>query len=405
MVLNYTGDFLTEVYCDENYQQRKNDLYIKKMQEEITKNELSIKDAGNLIKWIKKQEVIFVRIYNNNSLVLDSEYPIGQEVLANEADINYYERNMFYSVEFADGKADVSIVGLYNYQISMWLIIAEVVLSFVIFLLVVMFGIKKIMCYIQKLSEEIEILEGGNLDYEITVSGTNELSALAAGLDNMRKSFKEKNENEAYLIKVNQRIITEMSHDLRTPLTSVMLYSELLSKGKYTDEKQFKEYAKKINKTTVRLKQLTDNLFEYALISSENEVEANLEDKVEMVFYDLLSELCEYLEQNGFRVETSFLVNDEIVKVHMEYINRIFDNIASNIIKYADNSSSVKIDIKCINKYVMIGFQNFCGEKNEHESNNIGINNIKNMMKQMGGECHIEDKNDTFTITLCFPCK
>ena len=78
-------------------------------------------------------------------------------------------------------------------------------------------------------SRLFKFLEGGNLDYKITVSGKNELSSLAKGLDDMRIAFKEKNDNEIQMLKANKRIITEMSHDLRTPLTSVMLYSDILS--------------------------------------------------------------------------------------------------------------------------------------------------------------------------------
>ena len=86
------------------------------------------------------------------------------------------------------------------------------------------------MKYIRKLSKEIEILEGGNLEYKITVNGKDELAALAGGLECMRESFRNQSIQEAEIVRENQKIVTQMSHDLRTPLTSIMLYTELTEK-------------------------------------------------------------------------------------------------------------------------------------------------------------------------------
>ena len=124
------------------------------------------------------------------------------------------------------------------------------------------------MAYILQLKDEIEILEGGSLDYPITVKGKDELAALAKGLDNMRKSFAGLIDQEGKMVQENQRIITEMSHDLRTPVTSIILYTEILKKGTYKDQEQQREYIEKIGQKAQRMKQLTDNLFEYSLIGS-----------------------------------------------------------------------------------------------------------------------------------------
>jgi len=79
------------------------------------------------------------------------------------------------------------------------------------------------MDYILQLSKEIQILEGGSLEYAITVKGKDELSKLAEGIEGMRKSFKRMIRKETEIVRENQKIVTEMSHDLRTPITSVML--------------------------------------------------------------------------------------------------------------------------------------------------------------------------------------
>ena len=189
---------------------------------------------------------------------------------------------------------------MYSYQYYTYAMIAELLLAFALFLLIVMLGIRRTMDYIRRLCDEIEILEGGNLEYEITVSGKDELATLARSLDNMRKSFLAQTEKETYLVQANQRMVTNMSHDLRTPLTSIMIYTEILKKNKYKDERQMKEYLEKIEEKTYRMKQLSDRLFEYSLVTSEPEVELEEPEVLKGVFYDLLSETCAYLEQSGF---------------------------------------------------------------------------------------------------------
>ncbi|MBR2594539.1 MAG: HAMP domain-containing histidine kinase [Firmicutes bacterium] len=403
-LLHYAGEKAVDLYYDEIYQQNKNDEYIARFQKEIDKKNLSVSDKWEIAEWVQNQEVISLQIYKNNILVFDSEYYDIMDMTEEDEESNFYEWKSYYSVDFADGGTIVSIYGHYKYQILSWLMIGELVLSFILFVAIVMLGIRKTIRYIQTLGREIEILEGGNLDYSITVSGQNELSSLARGLDDMRKSFKEKTQNEARMVEANKKIITEMSHDLRTPLTAVMIYSELLSKGKYKDEDQLREYAGKINKKTMRLKQLTDHLFEYSLISAEDEAVPDETGNVHAVFYDIMSEFIGYISQNGFKVKSDLQWKDRKVNVYSEYINRIFDNIASNIIKYADSEKEILVRTEYDKSNVMFAFRNDCrAESDNEESYNIGIENIKKMMEQMGGSCCTDKSENSFSITLKFP--
>ena len=99
----------------------------------------------------------------------------------------------------------------------------------------------------------------------------------------MRLSFISLIQQEAEMVRKNQRIVTEMSHDLRTPVTSIMLYTEILKKGKYKSEVQFKEYLDKIDLKAHRMKQLTDHLFEYSLIAGASEIELEEPEQYEVL--------------------------------------------------------------------------------------------------------------------------
>ncbi|MCU0081152.1 sensor histidine kinase [Extibacter muris] len=402
--LNYAGEYLVEGYLEKtDYIKQKNQDYVEKLQKYIDKEQLSSRDVAKLNVWTKSQKVLSIRIYKDEIQVFNSEYP-EQEVWEEEIAAGNYAWEQYYNIRFSDGTAEIEMTGIYYYQFYNYALITEIIISFFLFLLLVLLGIRKKIEYIRKLNDEIQILEGGGLDYEITVKGKDELAELGASLDTMRISFCNLIEQEKKMVQENQRIVTEMSHDLRTPVTSIMLYTEILKKGTYKNVEQEKEYIEKIDKKARRMKQLTDHLFEYSLITGETEVKLEDAESYEVLFYDLFSETCSYLEQKGFHSEFQVKWINQMICVSTEYMMRIMDNITSNIVKYAD--PSMPIIISSIEEEQMAGFifENhirMVGEK--VESTEIGIQSIKTMMSKMGGKCRIEQENRLFRIILLFP--
>lgn len=403
-VLNLAGDCLIEnLYYNSDYEERKNESYIRKLQQYIDQNELSTRDADALKSWVQKQQIVSIRVNKDGMQVFDSVYP-DQELWAEDIEVNDYGWEVYYAVSFADGEASVSITGMYAYQFYNYAMLVELVLSFVSFLLLVLYGIRSKMAYILKLSDEIEILEGGSLDYKITVKGKDELAVLAEGLESMRLSFLELIRQEARMVQKNQKIVTEMSHDLRTPVTSIMLYTEILKKGSYKGEGQWKEYVEKIDQKARRMKQLTDHLFEYSLVAGEEEVQLEEPETCETLFYDLFSETCSYLEQQGFEVSFQVEWPQSRLRISTDYVMRIMDNLTSNIMKYAD--SSVPVVVSAAEEGSMVGFlfeNKVKKPEEETESNGIGIQSVKNMMAKMKGKCMTEQEGERFRVLLLFP--
>lgn len=403
-VLNRAGDRLIEnFYYNSDYEEQKNESYIRKLQQYIDQNELSSRDADALKSWIQKQQIVSIRVNKDGMQVFDSVYP-DQELWEEDIEANDYGWEVYYTVSFADGEANVSITGMYAYQFYNYAMLAELALSFVLFLLLVLFGIRSKMAYILKLSDEVEILEGGSLDYKITVKGKDELAALAEGLESMRLSFQELIRQEARMVQENQKIVTEMSHDLRTPVTSIMLYTEILKKGSYKGEGQWKEYVEKIDRKARRMKQLTDHLFEYSLTAGEEEVQLEEPETCETLFYDLFSETCSYLKQQGFEVSFQVEWPQSRLRISTDYVMRIMDNLTSNIMKYAD--TSMPVAVSAVEEGNMVGFlfeNKVKKPEEETESNGIGIQSVKNMMAKMKGKCMTEQKGERFRVLLLFP--
>ena len=306
-----------------NYIQNASDRAASDLQEYITKNNLSSQDTTELTRWVRQQKVISIRVYKNEILVYDSNYP-DEAVWDADAQGDYYSWESYYTLTFSDGKADIFLNGLFEYRIF------------------------------------------------------------------------------------NIALITEMSHDLRTPLTSLMIYTEILRKKEIKDTGQVQEYIEKIDRKAHQIKQLSDNIFEYALITEETEVELGNPEPLESVFYDLLSEAAFYLTEHGYTPDIRLEKGGGNIRVNMEYINRILNNLVSNIIKYADHSSPVVIRSVYGDKEGGLSFENQKNEnsslsKKKEESTNIGIHNICKMMKKMHRYCKVEQNTHTFKILLQFP--
>lgn len=388
----------------EAYIEKQNNKYIDKFQEYVSNQKLSIRDIASILKWVKKQGVISIRLYENDILIFDSEYENVQEIWLENIERDQYDWNFYYEIKFSDAQGEVSINGTYEYQLSNYIRIGTLIISFVFFVIVVLLGIRNKMKYIGKLCDEIGILEGGNLEYTITVKGNDELGELARGLDSMRESFRVQAERETQMTQENQRIITEMSHDIRTPITSIMLYTEILKKGAYKDMVQLPEYLDKIDQKAKKMKLLTENLFQYTLVSGGGEVKLEPEESFKVLFYDLLSETCSYLSQNGFDTDVKEEWPQCKIKVNSDYIARIIDNITSNIIKYADPTDLIKISMEDRKTAAAIRFENkILQNPDKTDSTGIGTQSIRSMMKKMGGSCEISEDGTIYQITIAFP--
>lgn len=405
--LNTVGENVVYYYYNHsNYSAKREKNYVAELQSYVSSNELKSSDTDELSQWVTEKAVIIsLWLYKDNALIFDSDYPDNATYSSEPAYLDENNGSRFYTIEFADGEVEVGISGVFDYQLYNYASFGEMLLAFSIFILMVLIGIRKKMEYIRKLSKEIQILEGGNLEYKITVTGKDELTALAGGLNCMRESFRRQTIQEAEIVRENQKIVTQMSHDIRTPLTSIMLYTELLKKGTYKNEEQFREYIEKIERKTRRMKQLADNLFEYSLVSSDQEIELEEAENEKMLFYDLFSETTSYLEQQGYQVDFLVKWNEVRLKINTDYISRILDNVTSNIQKYADKSCPVTIGSVKNGNMEGFYFENRTAAlTDETESTGVGIQSIKNMMAKMGGRCITGMENGVFRLTLYFPC-
>ena len=373
------------------------------LQEYIDKNGITSKDLSKLKSWEKKQPIILLELYENKDCIYSSFYqmantPVGMVPKSDAFD----DWNNKVSIKLSDKVVTAVLYSDFTYQYYVLGTAFAFAISLALFVIIFLWNNRKMIKYICKLNNEVQILEGGNLEYEVSIEGNDEITDLAKSMNRMRESLQEQMNTEQQLYQANRRLITEMSHDLRTPLTSLMLYTEILRTQRYETKVQLQDYLEKIDAKAHYMKQLTDHLFEYALDGTS--IKYNEQITMKQAFLKSVSNMISELETRGFNVFVELDWDSCFIQVKQEYINRIVENIASNIIKYAEIKAEVQIRTINTDKYTGISIlnSNANGATNE-DSTQIGLDSIRNMMKKMNGICSVEQTEAVFEISILFP--
>lgn len=318
------------------------------------------------------------------------------------------------------------------------MMIVNVAVAFAVFLLIFLTGIRKRTRYIMQLRDEIEILGGGDLEYEITVRGNDELTDLAENLDQMRQALRHHMEEETRLTEERQNIVTQLSHDIRTPLTSMNLFADLVKRGNYRDEAERDRYLNRIQENAANLTDLAEELFrasrsqeQGAAAAADTKASHAGEDKpvndaaawkksaenndgqtgtgpAEVNVIRSLMDAAEALRLSGFMVTESYTVTEpsgERINMDRPAFARVLDNITSNILRYADPMEPVQISCGIEGGSTVVVFRNAVSppEETGDGGSGIGLQNVRVLMAQAGGSVQVEEEEDRFVICLVFP--
>lgn len=224
------------------------------------------------------------------------------------------------------------------------LLSATIFLAPVMLIMILVFAPKWVHKY-DAIKKGIQEVNSGNLDYKIPVAGEDELDQLAKGINQITEATSLAVQNEVKNQRMKTDLISNVSHDLKTPLTSMVTYIDLL-KTEGLDSERAPEYLEVLEQKTNRLQQLTEDLFEAAKASSGA-------IPVRMSRVDLLSLLNQGLGELIDRVEESgleFVINADqehyFVKADGQLLWRVISNLLSNALKYSQEHTRVYIDFR-----------------------------------------------------------
>lgn len=331
IILYFGGSHvLMNYYYESDYIYKAETPYVKHLQKYVTENHVAATDFEKLKKWSNKQKISYFLVSRERKILFDNFYVEDNLLKPAENDMLNYTWYFLQNVKFEDGDADVYIYADYEVKIKLFFIFTITAISFGICFVVFIFGIRKEVKYIQKLSESIRQIEGGYWGADIEVRGKDELGNLAYGLDQMRKTLIKKEENEKKMNKNQNKLVLAMAHDLRTPLTSLITFLEIAIKKSANNENQ--EYIQKSYQKANQIRELTDQLFDFFLIQKQEKIELDPPANAEYVLGEYLSEFCAFVEAEGYQVIVKNMEWGEAkVQVYHRYIGRITDNLVSNI--------------------------------------------------------------------------
>jgi signal transduction histidine kinase len=194
--------------------------------------------------------------------------------------------------------------------------------------------------------DQTEIMANGDLDRLIEVNGENDIKNLAENINNISKQLKEITIVERKAQQTKNDLITNVSHDLRTPLTSIIGYLEIIDADKYKDEVRLRYYVNIAFEKAKALNLLINDLFELTKMQNNT---INL-DKVDINLVELLGQVVAYFEYQFKNAEMQSRINFSedklIVNADGAKLVRAFENLLSNAIKYGREGFYVYVTSK-----------------------------------------------------------
>jgi signal transduction histidine kinase len=405
---------LIKVYVEKNHvvAQKQEDM-AQKLQDFIDKENLSIEDMDVIKDWITQENYLYAKLYYRDMLIYDSisqiEIDIDKVEIAKEEENSTLNEvtvknilNSYYTLSFKDGTLSALFYCFPETQMLDYARIVLILLACVLFFVSIAVFIQRKVRYLLKLEKEVRQLTEVSLEMPITIEGNDEITAIARGIEYMRKSVLEQMIRERESYESNQELMTALSHDLRTPLTSLIGYLEILQKGGNTEEEKALYLNISLEKS-LYLKKLTDSLFEYSYIQSNSkQIEMEVVNGNELIM-QMVEETLLDLELLGIVIERKISDVNCKLFLNVNMIHRVFENIFSNIKKYADLRFPVTVEYKKDSNELMVFFTNHKKAEEKKSGTQIGLKSCKYILNLHHGKLKIEEKEDYFSIAIYLP--
>ena len=447
--------YINNVYLSEENKKAREEDYLEDLRQYILENNITAADSDKFQAWIDENRYVFLSVSSGNELIYSSiivnpELPPeedGEDELPEEGGVVDPENpdsenpekpgeenggkdndniggilsgptreeildkvgNIIGSdpinIEYEDGKKETFLVKIYDYSEYFQRDILNVlcfVVSMIVLATVIVEHFGRIIVRINRLQYDVKEVAEGHLEYPIVATGFDEITRLAYDVENMRTSMLENIEKEREALQMNTELITSMSHDIRTPLTVLMGYVDIMKSDLPPEE--MREYVLASEKTVHRLKQLSDDMFKYFRAFGKGAEGITMEEyDAATLFEQLLTEHVLLLTESGYDVKfdiSELLEGNYIVRTDAPHMTRIIDNIFSNLYKYADMEREVYITGKKVDDTAVFEFKNTTKINSGAESSKVGLKTCKRLSEYILNSFDYGDEDGTFTLTF-----
>lgn len=268
------------------------------------------------------------------------------------------------------------------------------------------------------LLEATNKIADGNLDVEIE-GDLGVFSPFRNEIQKIQTGFKKAVKEEVKSQRMKTELITNVSHDLKTPLTAITTYIELLKKEDITEEER-RSYIDTLERKSLRLKVLIEDLFEVSKANSNNIVLNKMELDVVNLIKQVSIEHVDKMKERGLELKWNVPEEKVLLMLDNQKTYRIFENLFVNVVKYAMQGSRVYLEVRKKASLVEIILKNMSAEEihisgdeiterfvrgdssRNTEGSGLGLAIAKSFTEAQGGEFHVEVDGDLFKVVILF---
>lgn len=380
--------------------------HIQSFRNFVDENNISSTDAISVGQWNREHADVRLTVNGRTAIISSDGY--GAEITQSDSGLSLRlddHEGYPFPVNFSDGTYSVDIYDHSELRLYNIVNITSIVISAATFLLLMVLYERHVTYSILRLSRQVRQVSQGDLEKPIQPPTRDEIGQLAEDVEAMRLSILDKLRREEAAWKANSDLITAISHDVRTPLTALMGYLDILSDPALPAEAQ-RSYLEICRGNAARLKDLTDELFGFFLVFGKRTPEQTLERfDAAMLLEQLLLEAREELTGQGFDIH--LIWPDALcgtLEIDLNHLRRVFGNLFSNLQKYADPQKEVEIRVSTGQNRLHIAITNaVLAGGNRVESNKIGLKTCEKLLTAMGGSFGQSRRANTFTAEVILP--
>lgn len=293
------------------------------------------------------------------------------------------------------------------------------IMALIIYSVILFFILRKFYGDLQKkyavLLKATEEIAGGNLDLEIT-EDLGIFEPFKTEIGKIQTGFKKAVDEEVKSQRMKTELITNVSHDLKTPLTAIITYVNLLKEE--TDPQNQKEYIDVLDRKSMRLKALIEDLFEISKASSKNVTLDITDVDIVNLFKQVKLELEDKITKADLEFRCTYDPEKIIVSLDSQKTYRIFENLLINIVKYALPHTRVYVDICREGEETVVRMKNVSAKELDFnpeeiterfvrgdssrntEGSGLGLAIVKSFVELQKGKLRIETEADLFKVEI-----
>lgn len=273
------------------------------------------------------------------------------------------EMFIYYNLKLVlEYKAEVEYINT-GYQetvsVSNVQLLVMVLVGITVFIISFMLLMENIVRYLNDMTKSVGRIAAGDLNEVVKVQGDDELAYIAASLNDMTDKLLDLMEKERDSERSKNELITNVAHDLRTPLTSIIGYMGYLTMKKDLDEETKENYIQMVYAKAKRLEKLIEDLFSFTKLNYGKIAMRVEKVDIVMLINQLLDDFYPSFTQNDLEYELVCKRNSIIINADGNLLARLFDNLINNAIKYGKEGKYIRVFINDEEEHVVVSVVNY----------------------------------------------